>query len=178
MSTSEIPWVHWRDIMSTSGGYYEFIRGISWVHQGDIMMLVGEITSTSSDVQYIRGYHEYIGVFSMNWKAFSILLLHMNHDIPQCTEYLLMYSWYPLMYSRYSPNVLIVSLRCTEQTPMYSWYPPMHSWYPPMYWTHIFQGGHKRAVQIKWIRTSKSLQQKWTEIIGCTVSHVKFCRSW
>ena len=36
------------DTMSTSGGYHEYIGGISRVHRGDI-------TSTSGDVQYIGG---------------------------------------------------------------------------------------------------------------------------
>ena len=61
--------------MSTSGGYHEYIRGCS-VHRGDIMMNVGgyheyiggcsvhrrdttstlgDIMSTSGDVQYIGG---------------------------------------------------------------------------------------------------------------------------
>ena len=44
--------------------------------------------STSRDVvQYIRGYHEYIGdvqyigVFNRNLKEFINLLPHMHHDI-------------------------------------------------------------------------------------------------
>ena len=51
--------VHQGDIMSTSGGYHEYIRGCS-VHQGDIMSTSGDIMmnvvdtiSTSRDVQYI-----------------------------------------------------------------------------------------------------------------------------
>ena len=44
--------VHRGDTMSTSGGYHEYIGGISRVHRGDIM-------STSGDVQYI-------GVFNRN----------------------------------------------------------------------------------------------------------------
>ena len=42
---------------STSGGYHEYIRGCS-VHQGDIMIIVGDTMSTS------EGYHEYIGGIS------------------------------------------------------------------------------------------------------------------
>ena len=43
--------------------------------------------STSRDVQYIRGYHEYIGdvqyigVFNRNLKDFINLLPHMHHNI-------------------------------------------------------------------------------------------------
>ena len=39
--------------MSTSGGYHEYIGGISLVHRGDIMIHVG-------------GYHEYIGGCSVH----------------------------------------------------------------------------------------------------------------
>ena len=52
-------------------GYHEYIGGCS-VHWGmfstlgDIMMHVGDTMSTLRDVQYIRGYHEYIGVFNRN----------------------------------------------------------------------------------------------------------------
>ena len=49
--------------MSTLGGYHEYIGRCS-VHRGDIMMYVGDIISTSEDVQYIGGYHEYIGGIS------------------------------------------------------------------------------------------------------------------
>ena len=42
------------DIMSTSGGYHEYIGGCS-VHQRDTMSTSGDIMSTSGNVQYIRG---------------------------------------------------------------------------------------------------------------------------
>ena len=52
--------------------------------------------STSGDVQYIGGYHEYIGGFQYKSKAFMNLLPHMNHDTPdvlkispQCNEHTL-----------------------------------------------------------------------------------------
>ena len=38
-----------RDIMGTSGGYHEYIRGIS-VHKSDILIHVGDIMSTLGDV--------------------------------------------------------------------------------------------------------------------------------
>ena len=38
---------------------------------GNIMMHVGDIMSTSGDVQYIRGYHEYIGRCSVHRGMFS-----------------------------------------------------------------------------------------------------------
>ena len=46
--------VHRGDIMSTLGGYYEYIGRCS-VHRGDIMMNVGDTMSTLGDVQYIGG---------------------------------------------------------------------------------------------------------------------------
>ena len=45
------------DIMNTLGMFSTF-----W----DIMMHVGDTMSQLKDVQYIRGYHEYIGVFNRN----------------------------------------------------------------------------------------------------------------
>ena len=73
--------------MNTLGGYHEYIRGCS-VHRRDIMIHVGEqldkilsISIESPDVfsvkwgfsscimcvQYIGGYHEYIGGCSVHW---------------------------------------------------------------------------------------------------------------
>ena len=49
------------------------------------MSTLGDIMSTSGDVQYIR-------VFNRNRKVFTNLLPHMHHDIPQCIEHALMYS--------------------------------------------------------------------------------------
>ena len=59
------------DIMSTSWGYHEYIRGVQYiggyhrdiiggcsVHQGDIMM-------------HVRGYHEYIRGYSVHRGMFS-----------------------------------------------------------------------------------------------------------
>ena len=42
------------DIMSTSGGYHEYIGGCS-VHRRDTMSTSGDTMSTSEDVQYIGG---------------------------------------------------------------------------------------------------------------------------
>ena len=53
--------VHRGDIMTTSGGYHDYIGGYHEyiggcsVHRGDIMMNVGDTMSTSGDVQYIGG---------------------------------------------------------------------------------------------------------------------------
>ena len=44
------------DTMSTSGGYHEYIGGISWVHRGDIMGTLG-MFSTSRDVRYIGAFN-------------------------------------------------------------------------------------------------------------------------
>ena len=99
-----IPWVHWGDIMSTSGcvqyigRYHEYIRGISWVHRGISWCIRGipwihwggDIMSTSRDVQYI-------GVFNRNWKVFINLLPQMWKWYPPMYWTSLMYSWYPPM---------------------------------------------------------------------------------
>ena len=126
--------VHW--------GYHEYIRGISWAHWGmfstsrDIMMHVGEQV------------HKSLSISIENPDVLNIL--RCTHDIPQCTEHLSMYSWYPRC-THGTPNVLMISPdvlnippmyswypphvswypQCTEHPPMYSWYPSMYSWYPP-----------------------------------------------
>ena len=69
------------DTMSTSGGYHEYIGGCS-VHQGDIMMQVGEQVGKN------------LSISSENPDVLNIP--QCTHDIP------LMYSWYP-------PDVLMVS---------------------------------------------------------------------
>ena len=62
--------MHVGDIMSTSGGYHEYIEGCS-VHRGDIMMHVGEQVG----------------------KNLSISIGNPNVlNIPRCTEHPPMYS--------------------------------------------------------------------------------------
>ena len=75
-----VPWecsVHWRDIISTVGGYHEYT-----VHQRDTM---------STSMRYhdeCEGYHEYKGGcsvhrgFHTNFIVFPMTLPHINHDIP------------------------------------------------------------------------------------------------
>ena len=108
---------------------------------GDIMMHVGGTMSTSEDVQYIGGYHEYIGGYRgmFSTLGFSIEIERFlqtcsptwHHDIPWCTEHSSMYSWYPLTCIMISPdvlntpNVLMISPQCAHDIP------PMCSWYPP-----------------------------------------------
>ena len=110
--------VHRGDIMIRVGGYHEYIggcsvhRGIPWVHWGDIM-------STSGDVQYIGVFNRnwkdfmkllpqmYHDIPPMYWTSPDVLMIS-----PRCTEHPPMYSWYP-------PNVLMMSPRCTEHPPMY-----------------------------------------------------------
>ena len=110
-----ISWVHWGisswiwgDTMSTSGDV-QYIGGIPWIHWGDIM-------STSGDVQHIRGISWYIWGSNLI-KSFQFLLKLW------CTEH-------PLMYWT-SPDVLNIPRcthdipRCTHDIPlMYLWYPP------------------------------------------------------
>ena len=96
MSTSGGCSVHRRDTMSTSGGYHEYIGGCS-VHRRDIMIHVE------------KQLHK---ILSISIENSNVL------NIPRCTHDI------PPMYSRYPPDVLMVSPRCTEHPPMYSWYPP------------------------------------------------------
>ena len=137
--------VHRGDIMSTSGGYHEYIGGCS-VHRGiheyiGGIPLVhrGDIMSTSG------GYHECIRGCSVHRRDImihvgeqldKILSISIENsdvlNIPRCTHGI------PPNVSLYPPDVmniprcthdippdvLMVSLRCTEHPPMYSWYPP------------------------------------------------------
>ena len=137
-------------MFSTSGDTMS-TWGISWVHQGYIMMHVRE----QGDKAF-----QFILKTPMYWTPLGVLMIsptcimifsqctehpwsthdipHMHHDIPP------MY-WTPLMYSWYPPDVLMISPRCTrgiprctEHTLMCSWYSPrctehplMYLWYPP-----------------------------------------------
>ena len=56
--------MHRGDIMSTSGMFSAL---------GDIMMHVEDTMSTLGDIQYIGGYHEYIGECSVHGGVFSTL---------------------------------------------------------------------------------------------------------
>ena len=70
------------------------------------MMHVGDIMSTSRDVQYI-------GVLIEIERLLSPCSLTCP---PQCTEHPSLYSIYPPMYSRYLPDVLNIP-RCTHDIP-------------------------------------------------------------
>ena len=80
MSTSGDIMMHVGDIMSTSGGYHEYIGGISLVHRGDIISTLGEdIISTSGDIMMHVG--EQVG------KNHSISIENPDVlNIPQCTH--------------------------------------------------------------------------------------------
>ena len=52
-----------RFVVTLIGGYYEYIEGM-FSTSGDIMMHVGDIMSSSEDVQYI-------GVFNVNQRLLS-----------------------------------------------------------------------------------------------------------
>ena len=140
-----------RGLFSTSGGYHEYIGGISWVHRGRFSTL-GDTLSTW------EGYHEYIGGISwylwgskllktfqlllktpMYWTSPDVLMIspdvlnsipphasreppHMHLESPpQCNEHPPMYSWYPSMYWT-PPDAFMISPECTHGI-------------PPMYWT-------------------------------------------
>ena len=64
MSTSGVYHEYIKGMLSTSEGYHECIGACS-VHRRDTMMHVGDIMSTSGDVQYI-------GVFNINQRLLSI----------------------------------------------------------------------------------------------------------
>ena len=99
------------------------------------------IFSTSGDVQYMGGYHEYIGACSVHWRdtmstsgeyheyieGCSVhqrdIMMRVGEQLDKSFQFLLktpVYSWYPPMYSWFP--------WCTE-------HPLMYSWYPLMYWT-------------------------------------------
>ena len=138
-----IPWAHWGDVMSTSGGYHDACGGISWVHQG--------MFSTSG------GYHEYIeGISWVHWGMCSTsgFSLEIERFLPTCsptcimispwcTEHPPMYSWYPPDVLMVSPNVLMVSPQCTEHPrcthdmPWCTHGVPRCTEHPLMHWTHI-----------------------------------------
>ena len=118
--------VHQGDTMSTSGGYHQYIEGISSVHRGmfstlgGIMMHVGDTMSTSG------GYHEYIGGCSVHWRMFSTsgFSIEIERFLQTCSPTCIMISsrcthGIPLMYSWYPPDVLMISPRCTEHPTMY-----------------------------------------------------------
>ena len=129
-----IPWVHWEDIMSTSGGV-QYISGISWVHRemfstsegyhvyiggyhkyiGGIMIHVGGYH------EYIGGYHEYIGGISwVHWGMFSTLgfSIEIEMFLPTCSPTCIMISPDVLNIPRRTHDIT----RCTHGI-------------PPMYWT-------------------------------------------
>ena len=73
--------------------------------------------STSGDVQYIGGYHEYIGGIPLvHWGMFSTLgdiLMQVGEQVGKI-----------LSISSENPDVLNIP-QCTHDIPsMYSWYPP------------------------------------------------------
>ena len=75
------------------------------------MIHVGEL------IDNINSFHiENPDVLNIPLDVF-IISLHMNHGIPQCTEH-------SSIYSRYAPNVFMISFRCTEHLLVYSGYVP------------------------------------------------------
>ena len=90
------------------GEYHEYIEGYS-VHWRVLKIHVEDIMSTLEDVEYIGGYHGYVGDIIIDMgeiiiNAFNLYCaphdhnhdtFHMNHDTlrltehPQCTHYIL-----------------------------------------------------------------------------------------
>ena len=137
--------------MSTLGRYHEYIGGI-WVHRGIPWVHWGDIMSTSGDVQYIEGiwwaHREMFSTLGFSIEIERLLSTCSPTCImicPWCTEYPPMYSWYPPNVLMVSPNVLMVSPACIMispdvlmispdvlmVSPKYSWYPHMHRDIPP-----------------------------------------------
>ena len=93
-------------MFSTSEGSHDACGGVSRAHWGDIQYIGGTIMHLEGVMNHVGLYHEYIRGcsvhrgFQYKSKAFTILLSHMNHNIPS--------------------DVLMVFLRCTEYLPIYS----------------------------------------------------------
>ena len=123
------------------------------------------IFSTSGDVQYMGGYHEYIGACSVHqgislwmWEdtmctrgMFSTSEKYHQYmgggggDIMSTlgdVQHIRWISWCIWGSNLINPFNFYWKPQCTHDIPwctehpsMYSWYPPHASWYPPMYWT-------------------------------------------
>ena len=87
------------------GGYHEYMGGCS-VHRGDIMSAWGDIMSTSGGYhEYIGGYHEYIGGCSVHRGMFSTseFSIEIERILSSCSPTCIMISLrcteHPPMYS-------------------------------------------------------------------------------
>ena len=121
-----IPWVHRGDIMSTSGGYHEYIGGCS-AHWG--MFSTSEFSIEIERLYQVAPPH-------VSWYPPDVFMVSLR-----CIEHPPMYSWYP-------PTFIMISPRCTHDIPPMYWTPPdvlnvpRCTERPPMYRTHIIQGDY------------------------------------
>ena len=112
------------------------------------------IFSTSRDVQYMGGYHEYIGAcsvhqrISLGYHAYiggvqyirEISLAHWGGGGGGGGGYHEYTGWcsaHQMDIMMHLGEQLDKSFQLLLKTPMYSWYPTMYSWYPMMYWTSL-----------------------------------------
>ena len=104
------------DIMSTSGEYHEYIRGIPWVHRGDTMSTLG-ISWCMCGSNLVKTF-QFLMKTLMYWTYPDVLMISLQctHGTPQYTEHPLMYSWYPHMYHNI-PDVLMMSPRMYWTSP-------------------------------------------------------------
>ena len=106
----------------------QYIGGCS-VHRGITMSTLGDILSTSGNVQYIGGISWFMVGGQVDKSVWFILKTPM-------------YSWYPPRASWYLPDVLMISPDVLMVYPDALMVSPRCTEHSPMYWTHIIQGGN------------------------------------
>ena len=127
----QIPWVHWGDIMSTSGGYHEYIRGCS-VHWGMFSTLgfsieIERILWSCSHTCIMISLRRY-------WTSPNVRMIspQCTHGIPPMywtSSDVLMVSPTFIMISPNvlnTPDVLKISPQCTHDIPRCTEHPPMY----------------------------------------------------
>ena len=137
------------------------------VHRGmfstsGVFITLGDIMSALGGVQYIGGYHEYIGGIKwVHWGMFSTSgdTMNTSGDIQYVegyhkyirgiswvhkgdimstlgdVQYIGVFNRNQKVFTNFLPHVYHDIPRCTEHSPMYSWYPPDVLMVSPMYWT-------------------------------------------
>ena len=63
--------------MSTLGGYHEYTGGCS-VHQGDIMSILGMVSTFGGTMSTSGGYHEYIRGYSVHR---GDIMIHVGEQV-------------------------------------------------------------------------------------------------
>ena len=163
--------VHRWDTMSTLGGYHEYTGGISWVHRGISWVHRRDTISTSVRYhEYIGGYHEYIGGISWVHRGmFSTLgfSTEIERFLPTC-----------------SPTCIMISPRCTHGIPPMYWTPPdvlmispqcTHGM-PPMYWTcpDVLNTHYTGCLYWETSPPGKTGRSVWYQLLFCRYSCVLY----